>query len=490
MFSRFLGSEWANVAARALHKLMRKEELEHDEEYAVERLCSWLSRVQGTDPLVDDALDETQREFLLSYRLPEGAAAGSTPGGGRRAPGRQYILPQRTPRADGLPSAEPSRASSEETEAVKDPELQEQLQALEDWEAFNVFKLAQLTDGRPLQTVTLALLRKRGLVSRLGLPEDRLRSFLADAEEAYHPHNPYHNSLHAADVTQARTPGACQQLAGLMPGPLLPASSALGAMLALDDFAAQLSDLEQLAVILAAAIHDVGHPGVNNDFLIRTQSEAAVAYNDISINENMHAAAGFKLLAKKENNFLSQMSLEDFRHVRRLIIRIILSTDMAAHHDSVDEFAASLRLWGPDLAAWAPDKRVVALQLLVHAADISNPARPLRYCCQWGHMVHEEFFAQGDKEAALGMPVSSICDRQKASVAQSQLTFVEYVVKPCFLALAEFAPRFAATVQPHICEALQHWQQEQQQHAATADVELDAAQRAAAAAGSRCLPTR
>ncbi len=48
---------------------------------------------------------------------------------------------------------------------------------------------------------------------------------------------------------------------------------ALGAMLATDGFAAQLSDLEQLAVILAAAMHDVGHPGVNNDFLIRTQSE-------------------------------------------------------------------------------------------------------------------------------------------------------------------------------------------------------------------------
>lgn len=44
-------------------------------------------------------------------------------------------------------------------------------------------------------------------------------------------------------------------------------------MLAADSFAEHLSDLEQLGVILAAIIHDVGHPGVSNDFLIRTQSE-------------------------------------------------------------------------------------------------------------------------------------------------------------------------------------------------------------------------
>ncbi len=28
--------------------------------------------------------------------------------------------------------------------------------------------------------------------------------------------------------------------------------------------------------------------------------------------------------------------------------------------------------------------------------------------------------------------MSFICDRRRASVPQSQLTFVEYVVKPCF----------------------------------------------------------
>lgn len=39
---------------------------------------------------------------------------------------------------------------------------------------------------------------------------------------------------------------------------------------------------------------------------IRTNSEAALQYNDRSINENMHLAAAFRLLARPECNFLSQ----------------------------------------------------------------------------------------------------------------------------------------------------------------------------------------
>lgn len=117
----------------------RKEDLNSEEEYAVERLCSWLAQVQGTVPFLDDALDDAQREFLLSYRLPE-AEADSTPGGGGGG-GRQYILPQRTPRGgsagvlpelagNGVEGAHSSRACSEELEAVNDPELQEVLRAV------------------------------------------------------------------------------------------------------------------------------------------------------------------------------------------------------------------------------------------------------------------------------------------------------------------------------------------------------------------------
>ena len=56
-------------------------------------------------------------------------------------------------------------------------------------------------------------------------------------EEAY-LENPYHNSTHAADVAQ----GLC-------------------ALFAQDGFAAALTDLEMLSMVLSCAIHDVGHPG-------------------------------------------------------------------------------------------------------------------------------------------------------------------------------------------------------------------------------------
>lgn len=49
---------------------------------------------------------------------------------------------------------------------------------MEDWDRFDVFKVARLTDGRPLQTVGLNLLRKRGLIGKLQLAEDRLAAFL------------------------------------------------------------------------------------------------------------------------------------------------------------------------------------------------------------------------------------------------------------------------------------------------------------------------
>ena len=44
--------------------------------------------------------------------------------------------------------------------------------------------------------------------------------------------------------------------------------------------------------------HDVGHPGVNNDFLIKSQTPLAQLYNDKSVLESFHAMTLFNLMQK------------------------------------------------------------------------------------------------------------------------------------------------------------------------------------------------
>ena len=51
-----------------------------------------------------------------------------------------------------------------------------------------------------------------------------------------------------------------------------------------------------MSYILAAACHDVDHPGVNNIFLIESSDKLAIRYNDVSVLENHHVATSFDIL--------------------------------------------------------------------------------------------------------------------------------------------------------------------------------------------------
>ena len=105
-----------------------------------------------------------------------------------------------------------------------------------------------------------------------------LFSCLQEVESRYRS-NPYHNAMHAADVTQS---AMC--------------------MLAFDDLGSHLTDLELMCIIISCCIHDVGHCGVNNDFLVKTQHEWALIFNDTSVNENMHVRVAFEILQQPQFN--------------------------------------------------------------------------------------------------------------------------------------------------------------------------------------------
>ena len=82
---------------------------------------------------------------------------------------------------------------------------------------------------------------------------------------------------------------------------------------------------------MAAAVHDVDHPGRNNQFLVNTSHELAIMYNDESVLENHHLAVAFKLLKEESCNFLSKVEPAQLKALRRMMIDNVLATDMSKH---------------------------------------------------------------------------------------------------------------------------------------------------------------
>lgn len=64
------------------------------------------------------------------------------------------------------------------------------------------------------------------------------------------------------------------------------------------------SKLEVLAALVAAAVHDVDHPGRTNQFLIETSNHLALLYNDNSVLENHHLAVAFQTMAVRTPLYL------------------------------------------------------------------------------------------------------------------------------------------------------------------------------------------
>lgn len=52
------------------------------------------------------------------------------------------------------------------------------MEQVDDWDAFDVFKVASLTGHRPLEPVMLAVLQHFDLIDKLRLPDKKLRNYL------------------------------------------------------------------------------------------------------------------------------------------------------------------------------------------------------------------------------------------------------------------------------------------------------------------------
>merc|ERR1719217_1003786 len=86
------------------------------------------------------------------------------------------------------------------------------------------------------------------------------------------------------------------------------------------------------------------------------------------------------------------------------------------------------------------DNKKLIMNLVLHSADVSNPCKDWDICELWAYLVLEEFFAQGDQEKTLGLPVQMLNDRDKVNKPNSQIGFIEFVVAPLIAAQVRLFP--------------------------------------------------
>ncbi|RKP02065.1 hypothetical protein CXG81DRAFT_3602, partial [Caulochytrium protostelioides] len=277
----------------------------------------------------------------------------------------------------------------------------------------------------------LALFLRLGLVNT-GLSLYKLYEFNQAVDRGYHD-NPYHNFLHGVDVTY------------FLFHFLEEAEGAHGTCF----------DSRELAALLIAALaHDIGHPGKNNLFQINAKTPFFTMYGSKSVLERHSAVVCLDLL--HAYGVLDTLDFpigptdtaENTPWIRALIEESILNTDMCFHYTLLE------KIWythSDDMLQelgfeYTDAERRELINILLHAADISNATRPAHVCLRWSELVAEEFYDQGDEELRLGLPVSPNMER-RMPVNQIGLEFNAYVAAPFFTALAELMPRFKGLVQ-------------------------------------------
>eukprot|EP00440_Ansanella_granifera_P001983 gb/GFBE01002146.1/.p1 GENE.gb/GFBE01002146.1/~~gb/GFBE01002146.1/.p1 ORF type:complete len:516 (+),score=106.03 gb/GFBE01002146.1/:1-1548(+) len=290
--------------------------------------------------------------------------------------------------------------------------------------------------------------------------QDRLMEFMKSVDKSYLD-APYHNNAHAADV-------------GMIMHWFFQAQYMQSLM----------TPLDHLLGLIGAMIHDVGHDGVNNVYHVKTQSELALRYNDRSPLENMHCALAFDLMNESEDkNWLklfsksfqgdeSQKALDLRQYGRKVMIEMILSTDTTRHDALMTDLKAlvqskdsSASNGSGHLQGTSKQKQDV-LNVLLHAADVSNATRKLPIALYWSRRVLMEFWAQGDQEKSICLEVSPLCDRASgmASVPQGQLGFISFIVRPLYTLVADLLPETKSSVQ-QLEENVKYWQQKKEEQA-------------------------
>ncbi|CAH8648299.1 unnamed protein product [Schistosoma guineensis] len=258
---------------------------------------------------------------------------------------------------------------------------------------------------------------------------------IGSIEAAYHNFNPYHTALHAADVLQA-----------------------MHCFISQSQLLTILSPTEIFASLLATALHDADHPGVNQSYLEKTGDFLVDLYKSVSVLEKHHAKFGLCIL--QENGLSNALELKDWEFVRDCFLKLIPATDITYQGVYQKQFKdlTNYHMANPSLSYTISD-RLLIMQMALKCSDISNPCRVWPTCKEWAIRVCCELFCQGDRERFQWslQPIPTM-DRTKFTLARIQIGFIRDMVKPLLTGWHEFFQNnLTLKILQNLDENLKNW---------------------------------
>ena len=244
----------------------------------------------------------------------------------------------------------------------------------------------QLSDSNSLQTLVYKALVFTSCFNTLDIDRDRLHDFLEAVSKGYN-NLPFHNVLHVQDVVGRMT-----------------------VLLTAED-CPRFTAIQNMALIIGAAVHDLDHFGMSNTDLVKSRHPLAQRH-PTSPMEHHHYECFQDMVKSTELNFLHAFKKEEQVEFDRLVKFVIISTDIGSDFLSLqnDNF----------------DDALAQMKLLMRCADIGHCGSPWHLHFRWAERLCNE---HAEEDGFM-----------TAEFKRDQLAFMQKVASPTFQKLSEVIP--------------------------------------------------
>ena len=249
-----------------------------------------------------------------------------------------------------------------------------------------------------LNTLGENLFLQEGSCTRLGVEPEKLKNFIQEVGRNYRP-NFYHNYNHAIDTLNTM----CW-------------------LLSLPRFAETLSEFDRFLLLVCALVHDVDHPGNDNQWEIKSHSAWARESESPSVIEYHSIVVTKKILSQEETDILNVFPSSKRAEFLERMENLVLWTDFAQHYDFMRMFDKKMMKTNGDLSN--PEFHELVTIALLKAADIGNLGKPFPIAKRWAYRVMQENWAQGEKEREKNLEMGRLNDPETSDFHAAQAGFI------------------------------------------------------------------